>query len=394
MKLTNKFEFFLVTPLGFEELAELELSNWLKAPQGLKKINGGIEFTATYGEACALNATLKIPSRILMRLGAFKCRDFPKLFNKISKFEDRGLFIANDFEVVVSTHKSRLNNKKRIQSTVYEALVKKTKSNKNSESSKSNLDSQKIFIRLYDDECFISLDLSGEHLHKRGYKTLTPEAPLRETLASGLIYNLISGFELNKLNEVELIDPMCGSGTFLFEANALFSPNYNLRTYGFKETPVPLKLLKESKSWGALAGFDISSESIKICEAHKEAVFKNEGKDKAEVSNNKATDDFNTSTQVTFKESDVLPRAKYNSQFKKWIICNPPYGERLQVKGLKDNNYNFLIKCMMSNYEPQKLGIILPIVHAKKIKKVNGYGLRKLFFENGGLRVCFLVFEK
>jgi len=259
--------FFLVTPLGLEQLAAQELVFWHKEAKDLEELKGGVEFTSTFAKACELNTCLKVPSRILLRLTDFRCRDFPKLFQKIQKIKWGGLLNSKHMDIVTSVHKSRINNRKRVQLTVFEALQK----SKDASLKLEDIKPQKLFIRFFNDQCFVSVDLSGDHLHQRGYKTFSTDAPIRENLAAAMVYEMFGSKNWTQaaedIGKIKLIDPMCGSGTLLLEAAQLFTKN-KLRPYGCDKMLTAEQLEKpgvfeeSTYQWAGLEGYDISDKSI------------------------------------------------------------------------------------------------------------------------------------
>jgi len=111
---------------------------------------------------------------------------------------------------------------------------------------KSTSSQVSIYIRVEDDNCTISLDTTGEHLHKRGWSILKGEAPLRETISAYLLKETIGDASAAELSQVVLCDPMMGSGTILTEARSLWQGQFQ-RDFAFKHwKKVPKLLLSPS----------------------------------------------------------------------------------------------------------------------------------------------------
>ncbi len=178
------YEFYLIITPGFEELALQELSRWDNGLDGEATVSrGGITLNLKSLEAgFELNRVLKIPTRILLRLSKFGCRDFPKLFKKVSSFEWEN-WVSDETQLTfqASSHASRLFVKKRIEQTCEEARERYLKS-REKDPRPPGIE-QTILVRLDDDVCTLSIDTSGEILHKRGTRPLASEAPIRETMA-------------------------------------------------------------------------------------------------------------------------------------------------------------------------------------------------------------------
>ncbi|MEQ1875413.1 MAG: hypothetical protein ABL958_02125 [Bdellovibrionia bacterium] len=228
-------EFFLVVVPGLEELATAELKlKWARLNQVDSEIfgaepkvtpqKGGLLIQADLAAGWVLNSHLKIPSRILQRVDRFKAKDFPKLYNKLKKFPWNKFFREGTVEVKVASSSSRLKIKDRIRETAMKAI---RDAQTHQSFRKPHLDvPQTLFLRLQDDEAVMSVDTSGDKLHLRGYKPHTVAAPLRETLAAAFYMAAISRL---KTDPAVVLDPMCGSGTILFEANAFWKANSKRR---------------------------------------------------------------------------------------------------------------------------------------------------------------------
>lgn len=172
--------FFIATPLDAEKIVAHEIESvWplllakdLK-PHGLPLPNlkiqeGGIELECDYFIGVQFNYFLKTANRVLLRIADFKARDLPKYYNKILSLP-WGDYLANvpsSFKIAAS--ESRLNNEKRLLESTQEAFKKIFPPNKPSASmeSKDSRSGVEVFIRMYQDQCTISLNTSGDHLHK------------------------------------------------------------------------------------------------------------------------------------------------------------------------------------------------------------------------------------
>ncbi len=178
------YQLFLIIPPGLEDLALKEVE--LKCPvSGIEVVKGGLELTADLDWVVKAHTTLKIPTRILMRLTNFKVRDFPKLYQKFSSFKWNQYLSHPEPEWEISCTKSRLNHTGRIEETVKKALdeaMRKQPLGKDWE--KKQYSPQTFYIRIFDDELTLSLDLTGDPLYKRGLQKIKGEAPIRENFAA------------------------------------------------------------------------------------------------------------------------------------------------------------------------------------------------------------------
>jgi putative N6-adenine-specific DNA methylase len=380
--------FYLVVPPGLEKLAYGEFKlKWSEInPESpipdLILRPGGLEFKTDLSLGCSLNYYLKIPTRNLLVIDEFKCRDFPKLFKKISKMSWRDYLIGQFPDIKISSKKSKLFDSRRIIETTLDGIKKYYKGQppKEKDQEKINdLPPTVLFIRFNEDLCTISIDTGGEPLFKRSYRPFIEKAPLRENLASALVFQL-KNF-LAEENPLHLIDPMCGSGTFLIEAGQFWHPNTS-RDYSFNYFPC----LKKSNSpkphslkgtwYSEFHGFDKERKAIETC--HK---------------NNKILDQ-----EILFGEKDLFENIEnltIKNPDNSVIICNPPYGERIKTE---EDPIQFLNKAlikMTEAYNPLLLGILFLREKCLKIKAPKNYKIvNSIDFQNGGIDVSFLTIKK
>ena len=209
----------------------------------IKSIPGGIEIECSLNAGFKLNTILRCPTRILLRLSEFKCRDAPKLFQKTSKFPWAQWMIGQTPTVVSSSSNSRLFDSRKIEKAISDGInqyykhqpVKKKYLDLLSTTDADLLPT--IYFRAVDDLCTLSLDTTGERMHLRGEKLLTGLAPIRENLAALLLLEIQRNLTQDK--SFTLIDPMCGSGTFLLEAKLANTITID-RSYSFHFIPLYL----------------------------------------------------------------------------------------------------------------------------------------------------------
>ena len=309
MKNTTE-QFFVIIPPGFEDICAKELAQLTDAPLTMSR--GGISFEGKLRDLYLANLWLRCASRILVRLDSIKCRDFPTLFRKATRLP-WGRFIRSGrpLSLRVTCRGSRLNHSDRVAKTIEDAIQKVLGNNATDEN--KHLPTQTIFVRLEDDLCTLSIDSSGELLHKRGYRVRSTAAPLRETLAAGCL------MLCNWHGEQPLWDPFCGSGTFPIEA-ALIAANIPpglQRDFAFMHWP----------------GFRLGLWNTLISEANRarQAIqVPIEGSDISEQALIAAHENANhagVAEMLSFRHDNALhaqPEADHGL-----LICNPPYGERL-----------------------------------------------------------------
>lgn len=330
-----------------------------------------------------LNQCLKIPTRILFRIYEFRCRDFPKLFNRVKKIDWKNI-LPRDFHlsIQVSAHASRLMHHKRIEQTVIqgiEAYSKQNQLNHNSE-----LNEMMIFVRFQNDTCTMSIDTSGEFLYKRSPGKKTGEAPLRENLAAALYFQMWLQKTSQSNAQIEIVDPMTGSGTFLSEV-ATFWKTHNRRDFRFLLFPEQEKL---KEKFLQLVNRDLDIEHLVSLQ----------GFDESEESVRRSKDNFKKAgLEIPVEKMDLFAKEQQDNKLKAdWVFVNPPYGVRLKTDEIFPFYYKQILRHLRLNWNPEMIGMIIPTSQLKKSFRVPAdYKLnKKLTFLNGGLRVCFLVLQR
>ncbi len=344
-------EFFLIITPGLESIAREELlEKWPKlskvyaglfqATPSLKVEKGGLTLHCAEAEGWLLNAYLKIPSRILQRFESFRASDVPKLYEKTRRLEWTRFFREDEIKVESSTHASRLSMKDQIEDVILSAL---RDAREHQPFRKSLLKvPQTIFARIVDDHVQLSIDTSGEPLYQRGYKTKTVEAPLRETLASAFVYA-----SLKSIGESSyILDPMCGSGTFLTEFIG-FNIATRTRTFAFQNFPCFAKILPTYKLYDLKStqlkvyGFDQDEDSL---EATREnlAILKKK-----------------INFEIEIQKQDLFAATKSDIQ-DTLILVNPPFGKRIEISGGVSKYYQSVIDTLIDVYQPKAIGILCP----------------------------------
>jgi putative N6-adenine-specific DNA methylase len=396
---TKLKRFFIVCPVGFEKMLAQELREvWPlllernAQPQAhdfpeLKMLKGGIEFETEDFLGFQLNFFLKIPSRILLRLAEFKARDFPKLHDKIKKIPWQEYFHSSAVEFKVAAAGSRLNNEKRLEETLRKTLADILPAKKGGE-----IEGQ-IYLRMQDDLCTLSLDTSGEHLHKRGWGILKGEAPLRETIATFILRTLSHGVSDETLSQITLFDPMVGSGTFLTEARASNAPQFS-RPFAFQKFKSCPKLflspqfafnykIPVKKGFKAFRGSDVDQEMVEVSTENFRQLESQ--LQKWERKNFKSAD-------CKILADDVFGAEPPITEGPLWIVTNPPYGERLNAAtedGLADYAEALV------RLKPAKLAFLYP--EKSRLRKPLVPASYKISAEipilNGGLKTFLTILE-
>lgn len=394
-------KFFISTPLGFEEstlqdmkeiwpflLGKDSQTHTVPFP-AVEVLQGGLEFEADLFTGLQFNFFLKTANRVLLRLASFKARDLPKFYQKFKALPWREYLHHSHVEWVVAAQKSRLNNEKRLQDSAETALHEIFASVPEGPEACGA-----IYIRMDDDLCTVSLDTTGEHLHKRGWSVLKGEAPLRETIAAYMLRELIGETTPAELKEITLLDPMVGSGTLLTEARTLWGGQFQ-RRFGFQKwKKAPKLFLSESFSlnyrlpaspvFGHYRGFDIHEDMIPVA-------LQNFAEAERQWNQSRRADHLSGDVQIVQQDAlEASSAAPLKGLQPLWLISNPPYGERLAEAGGADGLFG-LVESFCALYKPARMGLLFPereplLVFPEGYKK-----MKELKVNNGGLRCLFTV---
>ncbi len=201
---------FAVCPPGFEDLVEAELRELGLRAEGREV--GGVEFAATWTDVWRVNLWSRLASRVLVRVAEFEATGFPGLRRGLrgvdwGEWLPRGCSLATR----VSKSRTRLYHTGRVAEEVAGVLS----SEHDARAAHPEEATGALYVRIQGPRVSVSLDTSGVHLHRRGYRPERAEAPLRENLAAGLIRR--SGWTGGEA----FLDPLCGSGTLAVEATLL-----------------------------------------------------------------------------------------------------------------------------------------------------------------------------
>lgn len=280
--------------------------------------NARVTFAGDEAAICRTNLWLRTADRVLVKLGEFTALTFEELFEQTKALPWPDWIPENAaFPVEGKSVKSQLHSVPDCQAIVKKAVVEKMKQKYKREWFEETGPRYTIEVALLKDVVTLTIDTSGAGLHKRGYRKLGSQAPLKETLAAAMI--LLSRWRPDRT----LMDPLCGSGTIPIEA-ALIGMNI---APGLKREFVSERWPGISKALWAKAreeamdlassnrplrilGSDIDGEVLSLARYHASQAGVGE--------------------KIFFQKlpvSELRSKQKYG-----YIICNPPYGERLGDK--------------------------------------------------------------
>jgi putative N6-adenine-specific DNA methylase len=182
------------------------------------------------------NFGLRTAIRILVPIASFKAKDTDALYKQLKALDwSRYMTVNNTFAIDATVYSESFRNSRFVTYRVKDAIVDywSEKVNQRPNVSVQNPD-MTINIHIANEHVTLSLDSSGDSLHKRGYRVATTEAPINEVLAAGML--LMAGWR----GQSDFYDPMCGSGTLLIEAALIarnIAPGVFRQSYAFEKWP-------------------------------------------------------------------------------------------------------------------------------------------------------------
>lgn len=362
------------TFFGFESVLADELKS-LGAADVVAK-NRLVEFYGDQGFLYKANYSLSTALRILKPILSFSVKNEHQLYDKFRRFEwEDFLDIDQTFIIDATVHSDYFTHSHYAALKVKDALVDRfqDKFGRRPSVDKDNAD---IWFNLHisHDKVTLSLDSSGESLHKRGYKVNGGPAPINEVLAAGLLK--LAGWNGNG----NFLDPMCGSGTILTEAALIATnipPQVHRKGFAFEnwndfdtdlfEKIKETRLTRIKEFHGKIVGYDISSSMLQLAEAN---IAHADLEDFIEV---KYQDFFQS-------EKDMFPVL---------VLFNPPYNERL----ISDNEklYQGIGDTLKAKYPNTFAWFITSDLSAKKYVGLRPSKKVKVF--NGKLECDFLRYD-
>lgn len=389
MNSNDLVNFYISCPPGLEQILKMECKSVNLVPKIISKKPsrdqksipgeepGGLEFEGTLEDVYKANLHLRVASRVVVRLGEFYAAAFSELEKKASRLDwERCLKPGQSVNIHAVCHKSKLYHSDAVIERVLKAInIHFSSSTRSPLPVVSSKEGQMILVRIVNDLCTISIDSSGEHLFKRGYKMAVTKAPLRENLAAAMI--LFSACDLT----TPLIDPFCGSGTIPIEASILASnipPGIN-REFRFTEWPgfdvtIWKAMLENAKknispSNAAIFGYDRDAGAIEIARAN------------AARAGQKNFISFSQQA-VSYLESPASTGT---------LVTNPPYGVR--ISGNKDlrDLYARFGSILKEKFGGWQVVILSPDDRLQSNLNL-GEPTASLAFQNGGLPVKMLKF--
>jgi putative N6-adenine-specific DNA methylase len=350
LSVPNELELIATTTFGLEAVVARELKALGYENQTIA--DGKITFRGGPEAICRANLWLRSADRVVIKIGEFEAADFGTLFDRCAELDwARWIPVNGQFPVSGKSVRSQLHSVPDCQALIKKAIVEKLKQTHRVSWFAENGPLFTVQVSLLKDVATLTLDTTGPGLHKRGYRTLTGPAPLKETLAAALV-------QLSFWTESRpLLDPFCGTGTIPIEA-ALWARNWApglSRRFAADDWPALDRRLwhearEEAKDRAvrsgtlAIVGSDIDDASLSMAKKHA----RNAG----------------VEADIRFERRDfaeVRPQGDYGC-----LIANPPYGERSGdvesaeelARAARDvfgrfDTWSFYILSALANFEQQ-----------------------------------------
>ena len=360
----NQQPYIAKTFKGLEEVLATELI--ALGADNIEIQRRAVAFTGDKALLYKANLQLRTAIRILMPIATFRAGTPDEIYEEVKKINwSEFMDLTTTFAVDATVFSEEFNHSKFVAYRVKDAIVDWFKEKFNDRPS-VKLDNPQLSFNVHvaQNRCTLSLDSSGESLHKRGYRVNQTEAPISEALAAGML--LIAGWK----GQSNFLDPFCGSGTFLIEA-ALIALN------------IPPGLYRPSFGFEQWKDFDkqLFDDLYQDDSNERPFDFKIYGSDISRRAIEVATENIKSAGLGKYIELQVKPVADLEPPAENClIVTNPPYGERLNTDDIAEI-YGTLGTVLKHKFAGSSAWVIsseeslldrIGLKPAKKVKLLNG----------------------
>lgn len=358
----STLDIFLVSPPGLESTLQGEAVELGFAEA--RRIPGGVVVSGNWSEAWRANLDLRGAVRVLVRIAEFRVTHLAQLDKRARRF-DWATHLRADCAVRVDAvcRKSKLYHAGAVRQRVETAIRDELGAEVSPEAEVS------LKVRLDHDVCTISIDTSGEGLHKRGHKPAVAKAPMRETLAA--LFLRECGFD----GRETVLDPMCGSGTFLIEAAEMargLAPGRS-REFAFEYLPsfdaadwAAMKAARQRRDTDLrVFGSDRDAGAVRMSRANLEAAGVG---DHAEIVQRDIAD---------LEPPDAEPGL---------VIINPPYGARIGNKKRLYALYDTLGSVLRRRFSGWRVGLVTSDDALARATRLP-FGKPGPYVDHGGIKI-------
>ena len=363
-------DYYVVAVPGFESLCRQECLDLGLDDHAIHLEPGGVGFCGRLVDCVRANLNLRTATRVLMRLDSFMATNLRRL----AKHADRiawELFFSTleGLDVKVKSHRSRLYHTDAVAQALNASIARRlTQAGRFLPAPLP----QTLYARVVDDRVVLSVDSSGDPLYKRGFKSGSARAPIRETLAAAILMS--AGYD----GVMPLVDPMCGSGTFSLEAAMLAKqmapgsgrsfafmgwPAYNESQWAYLRREAESRILKLDRP--RIFASDIDPGA---CQDLARAVDHNALSDAIEV----VQRDFFNSRAGLFGPTPGL------------VVINPPYGVRLGSQHQAKALFIAICRHLRHHYRGWRVALVVP---SRSLARHLPFTARQEPFAHGGLKL-------
>ena len=313
-----EFEMIAKTFMGLEDILAQELMEL--GANNVEKGRRMVSFTGDKALMYRANFALRTAIRILKPIRHFRAKSADQVYDNIKEIDwSEYIGEGKTFTVDSVVYSEEFSNSRFVTYKVKDAIVDQFRERTGKRPNISVADADvRLNIHIAEDRATVSLDSSGESLHRRGYRQEAVEAPLNEVLAAGMI--MMTGWA----GETDFIDPMCGSGTLAIEAALIarnIAPGVFRKKYAFEKWPdFDAELFddiynddsREREFEHHIYGYDIDFKAVNMSKLNVKAA--------------------GLSSDITIEQQDFKDFRGHDG--KAIIVTNPPYGERISTPNL------------------------------------------------------------
>ncbi len=370
------FPLIAKTSFGFEDLLVEELN--LLGARNIQKATRAVLFDGDVELMYKVNLWSRVALRVLKPIGSFPAGDEQQLYEGIKRIEWNKYMEPDDtLAIDAVVNKSKLTHSLYVAQKTKDGIVDQFR---NRMGQRPNVDLRKptlrVHVHLSEDVASISLDSSGESLHKRGYRQQQGDAPLNEVLAAGMV--MLSKWDA----QTGLVDLMCGSGTILVEAALLaknIAPGIFRTEFGFERWKDFDEDLWTKLREDAIAG-QKASLPFRITGIERDQTVIEAARENISLAGLSADIDLHCMSFQGYTP-EVLPST---------IICNPPYGMRITTEDLFQ-----MYTDLGASFKKVFPGVTAWVLTANKeaSHKIGLKPSRKIPLFNGAIECRFMKFE-
>ncbi len=373
---SSPYSLIIKTQAGLEEVLAAEVA--ASGGRNVQILKRAVKCEAGQEEIYRINYCCRTALRVLREVFEFEAGDENALYDAVKKFDWQAVLdVSRSIAVNATVNNSKMAHSHYVALKTKDAIVDRFReeTGKRPDVDLENPD-LRIHIHISGIRCTLLFDSSGDSLHKRGYRTRQGVAPINEVLAAGMI--LLSGWN----GETDFLDPMCGSGTLLCEANMIarqIPAGFFRKQYGFMQWKD-----FDKKLWEQVCARENAKTHELKCKIFGSDVNQNALSLASEIITGAGFETNIELKQVAF-ENSTAPNPDGGL-----IIFNPPYGERIQKNDIRAF-YKMIGDVLKSKYAGYDAWLITSDFDA--LKNVGLRTSRKIQLFNGPLECRFVKYE-